>query len=426
MTLEEIQKKYGGSVTPENIVSQYGGKFTSKDEKMPLLTKDTGKTGTAVKDVAVGAGKGLVRGGRDLASLAQEGGKGLLGLFGVDTSQMGIKSIDDSTSEGAQVTEQLKSKSRGEQVGGILENVAEVGTGLATKVGKTAIKKGGELLSKAGKKISENRLSNQLTKVADITGDVADKQKRLDTLRVTGKTNKAGTPAGAKKNFITGEVTRFNTTKDMDRARDVAEFVKSKNPLTNIANLNKGAEDIAENVVLPNLRANPRIFNTNTLRSKLDSTEIPLAFKADPVMENTYGLIKDTMMKVVNRYPKTMEGLWNARKEFDRLAEKEFGDLAFTDPKRNLVKRALQDVRRNVNDFIADEIGDGVFRQNMRKLSNIYESVDNIAETNWKIMGTNRFQRLLKKYPTTLKILFGGTAIAGLGKLIENSASAEE
>lgn len=92
---------------------------------MPILTNEQGGFGTALKDVTVGAGKDLIGAARDTAGLLQTGGQKILGAI-TNTKPQGIDSLDNSTPEGAQIEEQLKSKSRGEQVGKVLSTATQV------------------------------------------------------------------------------------------------------------------------------------------------------------------------------------------------------------------------------------------------------------------------------------------------------------
>lgn len=112
-----------------------------KQPPMPILTDESGGFGTAIKDVTVGAGKAFLRGSRDLAGLLQTGGKAALGAVGADTSNMGIKSIDNNTVEGQGVEETLRAKSRGEQIGGYFETAAEVASGFTAVKGSQAVLK---------------------------------------------------------------------------------------------------------------------------------------------------------------------------------------------------------------------------------------------------------------------------------------------
>lgn len=170
MNPQDIAKKYGASFNTEDISKKYGASFSPTNtepqkKKLPLLTKESGGFGTALKDVAVGAGKGLLRGARDLAGAFQGAGQRVIaGFSGKPIEEVqattGIKSLGDKTSQGQMVTEQLKPKSVGEKVGGVLETVAEVGTGFTVAKGPQAIQKARQGYTaykegKAGEKVTE-------------------------------------------------------------------------------------------------------------------------------------------------------------------------------------------------------------------------------------------------------------------------------
>ncbi len=153
-------------------ISQLNGNYTTQDRaqpqkpSLPLLTNPNGGFGTALKDVAVGAGKSLVSGGRDLAGMVQGLGQDVLRTT-TGSAPQGIQSISNDNPVGQQVSQQLQAKSRGEQVGKVLETGAELGAGFASKGGQQAVtmaqegvnayKAGQEakLATKEGSKITE-------------------------------------------------------------------------------------------------------------------------------------------------------------------------------------------------------------------------------------------------------------------------------
>lgn len=124
--IEALRKKY--QVTPTATssydVSTLRQKYLPSETpevkaQMPILTNPQGGFDTALKDVVVGAGKGLLGGMQSFGKLALEVGS----LGKIDSDKLGIDE------------EKLKAKSRGEQVGKVLEFGAELGTGfVAAKV----------------------------------------------------------------------------------------------------------------------------------------------------------------------------------------------------------------------------------------------------------------------------------------------------
>lgn len=293
--------------------------------------------------------------------------------------------------------------------------------GDVVKSGITGALEGGALggaLGAAGASITRKLTGkgHSLDKIARYTRDPFDKQAKIDVLKQTGKVTKSGQALGVKKSPILGKITAQNAPRDLERAAAVQEYVIPNKPIASITKLNQGIEEVSDKVVRPNLKANPRAFNLQTLQARLAEQDLPISITGDQTQLRTYKLARDRMLQVAQKYPKTMEGLWDARREFDAIIKKDFGDLAFTDPRRSTARRAVQDMRRAVNDFISDEIGDGVFAENMKKLSYMYESLDNIAEANQQLLNTSAVRRFFQKHPNASKGLWlaiGTTGVLG-------------
>lgn len=231
--------------------------------------------------------------------------------------------------------------------------------------------------------------------IADIISGPLGKADRTSILSDTGTTLN-GTPQGVEKTLITGKVKPILTPEDKLQVIDVQPYVTGKNPITNITNLNKGATDIAQNIVQPHLDSITQPVNMETVSANLDKMKTPLSFKADPILEKTYQNAKDTFMGIAQKNDGTVSGLWDARKQFDKLIYKEYGSKAFDDPTKNAAFQAMSDVRNNINNFIADKSGNSTFKTAMQKLSNIYDARDNIALKNNSIVGTTRYGRVSK------------------------------
>lgn len=126
-------------------------------KETPILTNESGGIGTALRDVAVGAGKSIIGGAIGTASLLQSGGKKIMEAVGGDSSEYGFKSLDNNTKEGKGVQETLRAKSRGEQVGKVLGTVGEFATGF------TGVKKAKDVIN-----IGENLAMKKQAKNKDI------------------------------------------------------------------------------------------------------------------------------------------------------------------------------------------------------------------------------------------------------------------
>lgn len=245
-----------------------------------------------------------------------------------------------------------------------------------------------------------------LNKVAEQTQDPLNKKGRIDLLKTTTE------KGGAFKQGLLRKVKKKPDARDIERAQAVQGLVSS-DPLESIVNINREIASVSQNTIRPHLRANPRTFNTKTINARLNALEKPLIFKTETSLENTYDLVRQKMLDIIQEKPKTMEGLYEARIEFDRLVKREFGDTAFNDPRRTVVRRAIQDIRREVNDFITEEIGDTVVKDALRKQHLMYEAAENIAETNNKIFGSNVYTRWAENHPNQARLLKWGAVLGG-------------
>lgn len=248
----------------------------------------------------------------------------------------------------------------------------------------------------------------------EVTSPVLDKKSSIKAFEAAGR------PGGIAEKGITKSYKVQPTARDIEVAESVKNIVsKNKSPVKNLTRVNKEISRISEDEVKPFLRANPKPFNGATLRSRLDTIEPQTIFKADPTIENSYKLVKQRIMEVVEKsnHKKTMEGLWETRKDIDDMMENEFGDAVFNPEKGSAVKRAYLDSRRVINDFIADSTGDGVFKAKMKQLSNMYEARHNLAEKSYRLANSNVFKRFGQNHPVIRKTakFVAGSGIAGGG-----------
>lgn len=279
-----------------------------------------------------------------------------------------------------------------------------------------AVKTGNKLTSVADegvnsvKNMAQNKLSltpeKQLQETIDLTSPVMNKKDSIAAFERSGQKGGAGSD--------------FKVIPDdraVARAQSVQGIVsKDKNPIDNIVNINGEIERISETEITPFLRSNPSAFNKKTLNSYIQGNiEIPNFIKADATLQKTYDLTRQSMLDVVDKYPKTMEGLWKARKEFDAIVERQLGNLDPLSEKASAARQAVLDTRRAVNDFIADSTpnGDEMFKAKLKDLSLKYEARGNIAEQSYKLLNKNAIERFIKNNPKKAKAI--KYALEGLG-----------
>lgn len=246
-------------------------------------------------------------------------------------------------------------------------------------------------------------------------------QPTLNKKGAIGALENAGRPGGAATEGALGKISVAPSSRDVQVAKSVQDAIQKGDPVGTIANINGKIEDVAENQVRPALQQSPSAFNLKTLNAYIqDNTQIPNYIKADPVLQKTYDLTRESMLQEAAQQPKTLEGLWDARKSFDSVAERQGVGLDPTSEKASVIKQAVLDTRRAVNDFIVENHPNGqqAFGKPMQLLNQMYEARNNIATANYKALGTNAIQRWIKANPTKAKFLEYGAGIIGAGALL--------
>lgn len=266
----------------------------------------------------------------------------------------------------------------------------------------------GAALSRRGDRKSDSKL-------LELIMSDASKKRTISAFKQSGQEG-----GMTESGFLRKKVSITPTAKDRERMEAVRNIVNpGKSAVENNTRLNNEIARIAKEELEPFLQANPRAFNAQTINSRLKTLKMPDLFRTDKTLENTYNLVRQRMMGAIERNPKTMEGLWKARKEFDQEVVDQFGDAAFNSNSSQAIKRAVRDMRSQVNDYIADEIGGTDFKQYMKRLSNIYAVRDNVAEKAYKQLGTTRFKRWWDKLsPTQKTLVLTGAGSIGAGKIL--------
>lgn len=245
----------------------------------------------------------------------------------------------------------------------------------------------------------------------------ASEEALESALRVTRPTlttlEKQAAISGGRGVVEGGAIKIAASAKDRAVAEAVKDIVKEGlNPVDNVAAIRTGiAQESIE--VGQELLRHDGIFNENQLRSVLAKAKegSRVVFGTDKTLESAYDAVVDEMIRVSQRYPKKLSGLWNARSEFDDIMDAKFKD-AFGDAGDNVRRNALQDVRRAVNDYIADRLPQGnTYKARLKKLTNMYEAKDRIALTAAKVVDKTRLQKIFNALSRNPAV----TALAAVG-----------
>lgn len=395
--------------------------------QMPILTNEQGGFGTALKDIVVGAGKDLVGGAIDVASGLQGIGQRALATLQNGGNQFpkgsdrqtqyestlknvqvntGLKSLDESTPEGTQINEQLKAKSRGEQVGKVLSTatqiVAPFSGGNAEKLiakGKSAYE--GYQVSREAK-LAEKTTTKAFESITPKTTELTptEYENLLGKQKITPKTTTS--PA----QYVLSDAEKQTATKYKD-------LLQSSDPVKNSMDvINKIAKTDKEVGVF--LRQNNGTFNNGELKNYiLDKLQ---GVSDVTISESRLSKLKQTIVdNFTKSLPKNdMENLWKSRKAFDQKIESAFNGSPTL---QNTIKREF---RNAIQDYIAERTPEGVYKQSMKDMRELFNLQDTIATKASKEKALNKIQLWLKNNPTKAKIIGWTTGVLGAEQIYQH------
>jgi len=258
-----------------------------------------------------------------------------------------------------------------------------------------------------------------IQELVDTTSGVADKKARISSLEQTGAIGKNGKPLGGTKQTLLGGIKSEPTPFDIARAESVRGIVKpGASPVENLTNLNKEIARISTDEVRPALREAGKTIpisdqapGWNSTVKRLADIEKPDIIKADSTLNKTYDLVRQRMIDQIKKQPATVEGLWDARIAFDKVVQDQFGDVAFDSEKNTAIKRAVSDMRKEVNAIIGERVPK--YKDLMSKLTNMYDARYNIAEQFQSLVDKGGWKAFKGLNPKKAALLKWGVTGAG-------------
>ncbi len=157
----------------------------------------------------------------------------------------------------------------------------------------------------------------------------------------------------------------------------------------------------------------------NTLKSMLSKTDAPISrkelidagskikniLKNNPLIvgdaEKSAAKIISKMDELVKANKPTASGLLQARKELDAWVRSQKGSNIFDPKQENAISIALREVRESANNLIAQKVPDAGVKESLRKQSNLYRAMDNIAPK----AGDEAANVLLRAWQNTMRAL---------------------
>lgn len=414
----------------ENIFSRIGDVFKKRQENIQeianreiaggqtgaeSLLQTAGQVAGGVGDVAMESLGALT----DLPVLKQI--KGFLGdkakkVLETEIGQQGIKALQG----GMEMYNAWKKENP--RAAANLEGVVNIaslipagkvvgGTGkVATDVAKTA----GVGIAKTGlKEGTEQALQKQIKKEAlEVITTKPTKKEAIEALA-----------SGQGKKTLTKGIVIEPSKYDTQIADAISGVVnKNKSGIDNISSIKSKVEEINQGVI-DSVKQTPAIFNEKQILSALEKTKA----KSGVIFGNEkpqYDAVIDFMNTKIKEQPKTLEGLLAARKSFDAEINSKFPNILGQEAGDNARRNAVLDVRREINNYIADKLPEGnTFKESLKQQHLMLEGVDRIAQNEAKNINKNALTKLndfVKNNPATALAGLGGVGSAAVSGLLTN------
>lgn len=384
-------KALGGTGAGKSSAQITAGNF-----KPAASLKDAGSLALEAASFAVGGGGagGVAKTGLT-GAIKQATKQGIkLGALSGALSGAGTGLQKENSNAGSIALDTLKGAGTGALIGGALGGVGST----LSRVAK----------GKAPSLLTEEAIS--ITKPQNFT-----KKESIGLLK-SGKAEQTGLLRSIKPKI---------TAHDREIAESVSHVVKKNNGVVaNINAVNDEISRVSQKEIRPFLEKNNKPFNQQTFRARLNKIEPPRMVKGDATLNNTYNQVKELMLEKVAQHPKNNTGLWDARIAFDKEIEREFPAL-YGSEKYTAIKQAVADVRRVANDFIGMSTPNLTFKEQLKRLSNIYVARENIAENSYRLLESNVISRFAKQHPNLTKtVKYGlgiGLPLAGASRIFGDS-----
>lgn len=157
--------------------------------------------------------------------------------------------------------------------------------------------------------------------------------------------------------------------------------VTPQNTLLQNANIVRGEIGNTAKELVSKLEANDVIFPRRELNSFLNAAKETL--KLNPALVGDAAKSADKILDQFERILKTKKssasGLLEARKELDRFIQTQKGAKAFDPATENAFSIALREIRQGANEFLDAKAIDVDVKGLLKKQSNLFRAIDNIA-----------------------------------------------
>lgn len=253
-----------------------------------------------------------------------------------------------------------------------LEAMANIGLVAAPVKVKPKGESGKSLLGKSADKLDDAARSQEFKQRANYANDlILPLQNTKQLTDQVGRTNEVG--------FLKKKVVDL-TVQEQKMAQEVARLpIQPKGTLqTNYNIIQKEVSSEAQSLTKA-LESNPVIFPRKEFMTRIEDAKTALA--ESPTLVGDAAITAERIMakydKILKDHPSTASGLLTARKELDAWAKTQKSKVF--DGKEGAFDIALREIRNTTNDFIEEKAVAVDVKDSLRKQSNLFRAMDNIA-----------------------------------------------
>lgn len=262
--------------------------------------------------------------------------------------------------------------SLGDAVGGLAKTLP-VASGIEAIAG--AIPKIGDALVKSG---TDAALANRNNFISNLVSEPADKGVRaenaLNNTDVKGLTQKAVVQPTKEQIDATNHISNIPEVGPQNTIQKNLNFIND--------HVSEEADSLKSQLVSKNVIAPPNEIHNAITQSANDLAQNPYISnaKGTGILPSAQKVV-DQMRLNVNSNPPTLDGLLQARKDFDKQALKWKGEGVFADGKDTAIKATVRAMRNTVNGYIDQKAAQSGLdvSESLQKQSSLLNAMDNIA-----------------------------------------------
>ena len=287
-----------------------------------------------------------------------------VGKAGLQAAQNGIEAYQDWSIDNPRATRNL-------------ESVINIAFLVAPTKAKPSVAAPPTIIGRAGEKVAQAAEKQVLKNKESFVDDlVRPKQTATVKEAQVPRTIEVG-KGPLKKSVIEPSPKEANAAKEVLKIDGVGA---DKTIQGNYNLISKEISTEAESL-LANLKSKDVVFPRKEFSAQLNKAVVELG--ENPLIvgdaQKTAQKIVDKMIQITKEKPSTVSNLLQSRKELDTWMKSQKGPNIFDPQQEGAISIALRSIRQTTNDFIDSKATTAGVKDSLKKQSNLYRALDNIA-----------------------------------------------